>query len=199
LSAAAAVRWAKRSRPLAGELESGDVHVVSWFPGGVLLAVIDGLGHGHEAAVAARLAATILESDPERPPAEQIAQCHAELKRTRGAAMLVVSLSIVSGTITWSGVGNVDGWLLRAGKRDAMISRPGVVGYQITPPRDRSDVLRAGDLLVLASDGIAHGFCEALRTDGDVDELAETILTNHARAADDALVLVARYQPEVVA
>jgi hypothetical protein len=34
------------------EAESGDVHVVAEFDHGVLVGVIDGLGHGYEAAVA---------------------------------------------------------------------------------------------------------------------------------------------------
>jgi len=54
------VEWAVGARALEGEPVSGDLHVVTPFPGGVLVAVMDGLGHGTEAAAAAEAAAEIL-------------------------------------------------------------------------------------------------------------------------------------------
>jgi hypothetical protein len=186
--------WAARSRPIPGEVESGDFHVVLPFPGGALLAVIDGLGHGREAAAAAWLAADVLRSTPARHPAEQIAGCHAALKGSRGAAMLVVSLSFrAPTTVTWCGVGNVEGWQLGRDGRDAMISRAGVVGYQVPGLTDRNRALAAGDLLILATDGISPRFVDMIALDGDLDEMASAILSRHARASDDALVLIARY------
>ena len=198
MSSLDAIRWAERSRPLAGETESGDMQVVVPFSKGVLLAVIDGLGHGTEAAAAARVAAHTLQDNPSRGPAEQIDRCHAALRGTRGAAMLVTSVSVADGVICWAGIGNVEGWRLRGDKREAMISRAGVVGYQITAPRDRSEVLEPGDLVILATDGISSGFLQAVTSEADVDAIASAILEDHARAADDALVLVARYQPGAV-
>src|SRR2546427_6154648 len=50
------VEWGVASQTLAGEVESGDKHVVRIFPHGALLAAIDGLGHGEEAAAAANMA-----------------------------------------------------------------------------------------------------------------------------------------------
>ena len=131
------LHWAERSRPIPGEVESGDLPVVLPFPGGALLAVMDGLGHGPEAAAAARLAADVLRSNPARRPAEQISSCHAALKGSRGVAMLVVSVSFTPPTIAWAGVGNIEGWQVSGGRREAMISRAGVVGYQISLPAER--------------------------------------------------------------
>ncbi|HXU61841.1 MAG TPA: SpoIIE family protein phosphatase [Polyangia bacterium] len=190
------LRWAERSRPLAGEVESGDLHVVLPCPGGALLAVIDGLGHGPEAAAAARLAADVLRSSPARGPAEQIVSCHAALKGSRGAAMLVVSVSFHAPAVAWAGVGNIEGWQVSGGRREAMISRAGVVGYQISAPTERSRALAPGDLLLLASDGISPGFADMIVPDGDLGEMASAILSTQARASDDALVLIARYAPE---
>src|SRR2546428_12006154 len=50
------VEWGVASQTLAGEVQSGDKHVVKSFPHGALLAAIDGLGHGEEAAAAANMA-----------------------------------------------------------------------------------------------------------------------------------------------
>jgi negative regulator of sigma-B (phosphoserine phosphatase) len=50
-----------------------------------------------------------------------------------------------------------------------------------------------GDLLVFATDGIQAGFDEAIRTIGTPQQIAEGILSRHARQVDDALVLAVRY------
>lgn len=195
MSAGLPIQWAQRSRPIPGEAESGDVHLVVPLADGVLLAAIDGLGHGREAAAAARLAADTLRARPALAPAEQIARCHAALKGTRGAAMLVVAVSVSAAIVRWAGVGNVEAWCIGPDKREAMISRAGVVGYQIATPVERSCALAPGDLLVLASDGISSRFLDAISADGDVDQMASDVLSAHARPSDDALILIARYAP----
>src|SRR3989454_8581110 len=45
---------------LAGEQESGDLHLIKPVGSGVLVSVVDGLGHGAEAAAAARAAVAAL-------------------------------------------------------------------------------------------------------------------------------------------
>src|SRR4051812_16934568 len=51
--ARAPLEWAVAGRALSGQLESGDAGLVVALARGTLLAVIDGLGHGSEAAAAA--------------------------------------------------------------------------------------------------------------------------------------------------
>ena len=53
---ASLIEWAVAGAPIDGETESGDLHAVVQFEGGVLVGAVDGLGHGAEAAVAARAA-----------------------------------------------------------------------------------------------------------------------------------------------
>ena len=55
------VEWGVAARPIAGEAVSGDLHLVKPFDHGVLLAAVDGVGHGDEATSAARAAVGILE------------------------------------------------------------------------------------------------------------------------------------------
>ena len=55
------LEYAVVSVPVAGEEESGDLHLVTQTDRGALVAVIDGLGHGSEAANAARAAVATLE------------------------------------------------------------------------------------------------------------------------------------------
>ena len=86
--------WGVASLPLNGQSESGDRYVVQFFPGGVLLGVIDGLGHGDEAAAAARTAESILRAQPQEPVISLVRQCHESLRSTRGVVMSVVSFEM---------------------------------------------------------------------------------------------------------
>ena len=65
-------------------IESGDSHVVRQLPEGVLAAVIDGVGHGNEAADAARIAGRTLNSSPHEDAVSLVWRCHEALKETRG-------------------------------------------------------------------------------------------------------------------
>jgi phosphoserine phosphatase RsbX len=107
--------WAGEAlgEPAAGR-DSGDLHVVAPFPGGALVAVIDGLGHGPEAA-SARTAARVLEVQPGDPVRALVERCHEGLRKTRGAVMSPASFDAQTSSITLVGVGNVEGVLLRSG------------------------------------------------------------------------------------
>src|SRR5205085_118318 len=74
------LEWGAASLALGDEgdarFESGDLHVVVPSADGALVAVIDGLGHGPEAAVAAREAARLLAEDARGSVAELIRRCH---------------------------------------------------------------------------------------------------------------------------
>lgn len=177
--------------------ESGDLHVVAMLPRGALLAVIDGLGHGPEAALAAREAATILRARAELPVSDLIERCHEGLRKTRGAVMSLVSLDMRSSTIDWCGVGNVESVLFRrsataAPAREAMSTRGGVVGYRIPQLRVSTLSVSAGDTLILATDGIRSDFTAAVDLESEPQAIADALLDRFAKGSDDALVLVAR-------
>lgn len=191
------VEWGAAGSAL--EEESGDVHVVADFPGGALVAVIDGLGHGWEAAAAAREAARVLEERPGELVEELVRRCHEALRKTRGAVMTLASFDAGRSSMTWTGVGNVEALLLRADRaaepaREAVLLRGGVVGYQLPQLRATSLGVSPGDTLVMASDGIRSSFAADLRPHEGPQAMADSILRGHARGADDALVVVARYR-----
>lgn len=178
-------------------LESGDLHVVVPFAAGALVAVIDGLGHGSEAAAAARVAAAALVRHAALPVLQLIELCHTELRRTRGAVMSLVQFSAADSSVTWAGVGNVEGILLRGADRErgreAIPMRAGVVGYRLPPLREQRVPLSPGDTLVMATDGVRSGFASDLALDRTPQALADSILARDGKQSDDALVLVARY------
>jgi hypothetical protein len=192
------IEWGVAVQPLEGEVESGDLYVVQAFPNGVLVAAVDGLGHGPEAAAAARSAVAILKDYAHEPVISLLRRCHERLIRTRGAVMSLASFNTLDNTMTWLGVGNVEGVLLRADAtaspaREIILLRGGVVGYQLPALHASILPVTRGDVLILATDGIRSGFAEDVTLSDPPQRIAEHILARRARGTDDALVLVARY------
>ena len=85
------IEWAVAEMVLPGQVESGDRYLVTPTPDGALVAVVDGLGHGAEAAGAALAAVTCLERAARQPVISLIQSCHGRLAATRGAVMSVES------------------------------------------------------------------------------------------------------------
>lgn len=192
------IDWAVAERPMPGHLLSGDAGIVEPFDGGALVAVIDALGHGDDAAATARLAAETLREQPREAPDVLLDRCHRRLRAVRGAVISVASYDSQRATMTWSGVGNVEGVLLRADPhanrpREWLLLHNGVVGYQLPTVRTAALRLHAGDTLILASDGVSSGFADAWRGDGP-QATAREILDRYAKGTDDALALVATYR-----
>jgi hypothetical protein len=167
----------------------------------VLVAALDGLGHGGDAAAAAKTAGAILTAHPEEPVISLLLRCHEALRTTRGVVMSMASFDASHGLMTWLGVGNVQAMLLRRGSKPAwseesLLLRGGVVGAQL-PPSLRAEVLcvSPGDTLVFATDGISTDFRRELVWSFPPQNAAERILARHGKTTDDALVLVARYLP----
>jgi phosphoserine phosphatase RsbX len=193
---------------LTGELRSGDLAVLEAFEGGALVAVIDGLGHGGEAADASAAAAVVLREHRAEPPDALVRRCHQALRRTRGAVMTLARLELEAGAarLTWTGVGNVEGRLLRAvpdpahppGRAESAFIHSGVVGYALPRVRLSSSRLAPGDLLVFATDGVRSGFLDDLAAgpaEPSVQALADRLLARYARGTDDALVVAVRLRP----
>ena len=192
------LEWSVATRTMSGEIECGDAHLVVELPGGALVAVVDGLGHGREAAVAAREAVATLTQHADEPVVPLLQRCHGQLRATRGVVMTLASFREADATMTWLGVGNVEGFLLRANAaaipaRESVLLRGGVVGYEIPPLRPATHRVAAGDTLVLATDGIRSAFAEGLDVAVPPREMAAGVLARHAKDTDDALVLVARW------
>ena len=191
------VEWAAAARPLEGERLSGDAHFVREDDRGVLLAAFDGLGHGEGAHRAAALGVAALERSRTEQVTEALQACHEALSGSRGAALTLAFLR-PGGELSWIGVGNVEGVVLRAagtatGRHERLLVRPGAAGAGRLAMRAGATVLRPLDALVLATDGVGADFVTSLDPRAAPRALAPELLARHRRATDDALVLVARY------
>ena len=195
------IEWGVASLTLAGEVESGDRHVVKTFPHGALLAAMDGLGHGEQAAAAANRAVKVLQTADTESIVSLLKRCHERLRSTRGVVMSVAAFNAVDETMTWIGVGNVEGVLLRADPtvvpgQKSLVSRNGVVGSRLPLLEAAIVPVMRGDTLIFATDGIGSEFTQHLALGDGPQQLADKILAQYATRTDDALVLVARYVGE---
>ncbi|MBW3548854.1 MAG: serine/threonine-protein phosphatase [Actinobacteria bacterium] len=193
-----ALEWAVCASAYPGQQRSGDDHLISHSDAGTVVAVVDALGHGDEAADVAELALVSLRQTVGRSPAAALTACHAALRGSRGAAITVVQFQPDLHRLLWAAVGNVDAAVIQPGSRRGSPKRwwaplrGGVVGDRLPPLRDSRLPLPDRGVLVAATDGIATAFADAADPSLPVDRLARRLHEDHARSDDDALVLVAR-------
>lgn len=190
----AACEYAVASRAMAGQRQSGDAALVCAAGDGILVAVVDGLGHGDEAAAAAGVAISTLRDQAGLPLESLFQCCHESLQTTRGAAIALARLEAAGATLSWSGVGNVEGVLFGpAARKQYLTNRGGVVGYRLPAVHASILPMSPGDLLILATDGIDERFSAGEIPPGPPARVARAILERHGKAGDDALVLVLRW------
>jgi negative regulator of sigma-B (phosphoserine phosphatase) len=191
------VDYATAGLTVPGEQQSGDRYVVTATAEGTLVAVIDALGHGVEAAQTARVAVAALEQHATEAVTMLIQRCHEEMKATRGAVISLAFFHATNRAITWLGIGNVEGILLRVdpqASQENIVMRGGVVGFQLPVLQPLRISVAPGDTLIFATDGIRSGFEQGLCVSRPLQDIADTICSQHSKGNDDALVLVARYR-----
>ncbi|BBY24112.1 SpoIIE family protein phosphatase [Mycobacterium stomatepiae] len=195
------IEWANAGRPLAGENTSGDRKIaIAVDDGAALFGVIDGLGHGPAAASAAMRAVDAVQRASGERLEVLIQLCHRVLGGTRGVAMTLARVDYAAKTLTWAGVGNVSAHLVSKDVtgvhiRSSARLAAGIVGYRIPEIRPAQVVsLRVGDLIVLASDGIAEDHLDHIDFAASAVVIADHILGKHAKETDDTMVLAARHR-----
>lgn len=183
--------------PHEGEERSGDLAVFVPTAAGALTALIDGLGHGPEAADAAELCAGVVREHAEAGAKELLQACHEALVSTRGVVMTVAWFDLEQARLSWAGVGNVDARLVRPGpelREDVALVFGGVLGYRMPNVRPATMPLERGDLLVMITDGIESAISPGLAGGGATQTIADRIFDRHGKGTDDALVVVVRYR-----
>lgn len=176
---------------------SGDCAFVGRHENGVLVAAVDGVGHGAEAATAAKTAISILESGLSRPVISLAQECHEALRASRGAVLSLASIDVPNGMMTWLGVGNVQGVLVRGAPkhgyaRELLLLRGGVLGAQLPALQAAVLPVKQGDTLFFATDGIRGAFAESLSAQENPQRAANRILAKYRTGNDDALVMAVR-------
>jgi hypothetical protein len=169
------------------------------------VAAIDGLGHGQDAAMAAKIAGATLEVYAGQSVIALVRHCHKALAQTRGVVMSLASIDTVDDTLTWLGIGNVAGVLCRADpaagpQKEDLLLRGGGVGYQLPHLSAALIPVARGDTLVFATDGVHSDFGEGIALGEPPQHLADRLLAKYGKNTDDALVVVLRWdgQPDLL-
>lgn len=183
--------------PLGGAGPSGDSWAVSPDQRAALL--VDGLGHGEEAAVAAWAAVEFFKRQRVIDPAEFFPRLNDAMHGTRGGVAGICVIDPDAGRLTFAGIGNISGHIVCGADKQYLVSHPGTLGTQLSRPRVRIKHYRwsPGATLVMSSDGISEGwnlstYPGVLRHDPAV--IAAAIHRDFTRSTDDATVLVVRDQ-----
>jgi serine phosphatase RsbU (regulator of sigma subunit) len=191
------VEWGLAARPYPGETASGDCCTIVPRQDGVLVAVIDALGHGVAAKTTAERVSALVERYADEPLPFLIQRCHRAVMGDRGVVMSAAVIDGARRRMTWAGVGNIKGMLLGAGegsRRERLMAPAGIVGGQLPVLKAASLPLAAGDIVILATDGLRDGFADSLALGSEEpQQLAEKLIVDHAVPTDDALVVIVRY------
>lgn len=193
------IEWGVAERALAEEEASGDRWLLQATRAGVLIGVVDGLGHGSPAAEAAGRACEALVQHAEEPLDILMGRCHAALGPTRGAVMSLARLDPSARALAWLGVGNVEGLIWNPGAPPEgptrLLTRGGVVGSLLPRLVVDSVSVFPGSTLVFCTDGVQPTFADTPPLPAMTpQQAADRILAEHGKPSDDALVLVVRFR-----
>jgi len=187
--------WGGVSVAKTGEEVCGDALSVSDAGNVRTLLVVDGLGHGPEAAEAAVEAVRLFHRYNGHTLTDLLDYIHGGLRSTRGAAVSIARFDPATKNINFAGIGNVAGVIITAGETKRMVSMAGTAGFNTRKIR-AFDYPFAQGLIVLHSDGLASSWT--------IDRypnlatlhpslIAAILYRDFTRVRDDATVLVAKW------
>jgi anti-sigma regulatory factor (Ser/Thr protein kinase) len=185
------------NRPCPGERESGDAVLACPRGDALLLAVVDGTGHGAAARAAAMAVQAVADGGAWSGLPEFLQQAHARLAGTRGAAVGALLVDGASRRFSYAGVGNTTA-SREVGEPWRGVSRDGVLGERLPTAFVQEGVLSPGDLFVLCTDGVSsldRASMPGRAARRDASGLAQDIVSEYGRPHDDASCLVARWGP----
>ncbi|MEX1062986.1 MAG: SpoIIE family protein phosphatase [Balneolaceae bacterium] len=193
------LNWSVAQLPMSGESVSGDSYLVRYYGNQTLVAVSDGLGHGEEALNASQRAFQYLETFSGQSLISLVQLCHKQLRETRGVVMNLALFDNAEQSLTWMGIGNIEGMLFRAGeheneKVDNILLRGGVVGYKLPMLRASMMSVSPGDTLVFTTDGVSIDYEQVVDASWTPELIAGHIASRYFKPSDDALVLAACYK-----
>lgn len=183
------IKIAVESAALENNL-GGDAFFFKDHVGKILLAVVDGLGHGTSAHCAAQKVIGILERCCDLPLDVLLDTIHQGLVDTVGVVAGLVLVDQERQIIIYSGVGNIV--IKICGKQIKQLLLPeGILGYRVERKVCKSVPVNPGDVLVMHTDGIRETYDANLLTSCSPEKIARDLIYLHRISTDDALVLVA--------
>lgn len=143
------------SEPITGEEVCGDGWAVRTIRGGMVMLVVDGLGHGILANEATEEAKRVLAETRNLEPHAIVHDVHAALRKTRGAAMAIAKLDLDNQVLKFAGVGNISASIVSAASSRGLPSHNGTLGQVASRVQEFTYPWNPQDVLIMHSDGLA--------------------------------------------
>lgn len=181
--------------PKAGELACGDAWACEKNPQRTLVLLVDGLGHGLEAAEAAEAATSAFRKHVSKSPGQIISYIHDALRKTRGAAAALCEICPGDKTLTYAGVGNISGTVLSHKVSRSLVSHNGTLGATMSKVQEFRVDWPADGILIMHSDGLKSrwdlsGYAGLLSKHAAI--IGGALLRDFRRERDDASVVVVK-------
>lgn len=178
--------------PVPGEFVCGDGWGASEESRNVAVVVVDGLGHGPQAAAASQAALDVFETQPWENLPRLVEECHRALQTTRGAALLALQAR-AEHPLQYAGAGNVAGRVVSGVLDRSFVTQHGTLGVQFRRAEVAQTDWPEHAVVVLHSDGVATrwqtgSFASLLSRDPTL--MAAAIAWEHSRGRDDLTVVV---------
>lgn len=179
----------------SGEEVCGDGWGFEVLAGKGLCLVVDGLGHGVNAAVAARRAMGTFSEYRGKAPAEIIGRVHDAMRSTRGAAVAVAQVDYSQKGVRFCGVGNIAAVIVANGNARHLASLNGTAGVEVRKISEFTYPWNDESILIMYSDGLMSRW--DLKAYPGLAQchpslIAGVLYRDYNRGRDDVTVLVAR-------
>jgi anti-sigma regulatory factor (Ser/Thr protein kinase) len=179
--------------PKSGEDVAGDGWLLECLGDYRTIMVVDGLGHGPNAARAARVATEAFAAHASAEPAALMDICHEALATTRGAAGAAARIEPAKRRGTFAGIGNIACRIEALGERRQLVSHSGTLGHVMRRVQEFEFNFPVGSLLILHSDGLATHWAGSDYpglTTKHAGLVAGVLYRDHDRGRDDVTVVV---------
>jgi anti-sigma regulatory factor (Ser/Thr protein kinase) len=183
--------------PIDGETACGDGWCIRQDGERATVLLVDGLGHGPNAAQAADTALDVFRATTDRSPTETVSLLHDALRATRGAAVAVAEIRRTAdgASVELCAVGNTVTAVLGPAGARSLPSMNGTAGLSLRALQSFTQPLRSDDLLVMHTDGLTTRW----RLDSyprvrehDPAVVSALLHRDASRGRDDATVLTLR-------
>ena len=189
--------WSAVSRPALHESVCGDAWRIAERSDVIVVMMVDGLGHGPEAAKAAELAVAAFEQDPFAPLVEIVKRIDRLMRGSRGGAVAIARVEISNRLVKFVGVGNIAARLKSCDDQPArgLVSHNGTAGVQMLRVHEFDYSLAPQSLLIMHSDGLQSRWSldnYAGWSGHHPAVLAGVLYRDHMRGRDDVTVAAVR-------
>lgn len=180
------------NRCAQGEHVSGDAYTIDEQTGTLLVSVIDGLGHGPNAAVAAGAFPDVVAANMQLTLSDMMAAANQQLSHTRGAAAALLRIDSSEERIDFVGVGNIHLHTLSPEPINPVCA-PGIVGHRLRKILPFGFRMPEWGLFAMCSDGISSRIEFDRFGSFGAQDIADALLEEHGKYYDDATCVVVKY------